>query len=193
MFDRITQIDKELLIFLNNLGSEQWDSFWLAITNQFNWSPLFALLLFLIFKKFGWKNGGLLLLFLILLITFSDQFTNFIKNTFERLRPCNTSEVIQYIRQFDYKPGGYSFYSGHAASSMTFTFFIILLLKRHVKYISFLILFPLLFGYSRIYLGVHYPLDIFAGYIAGLFFGYLFYLIQKKLKLTSRFLKKSFN
>lgn len=193
MFDRITQIDKELLIFLNNLGSEQWDSFWFAITNQFNWSPLFALLLFLIFKKFGWKNGGLLLLFLILLITFSDQFTNFIKNTFERLRPCNTIEVIQYIRQFDYKPSGFSFYSGHAASSMTFTFFIILLLKRHVKYISFLILFPLLFGYSRIYLGVHYPLDIFVGYIAGLFFGYLFYLIQKKLKLTSRFLKKSFN
>ena len=96
MFDRITQIDKELLIFLNNLGSEQWDSFWFAITNQFNWSPLFALVLFLIFKKFGWKSGSLLLLFLILLITFSDQFTNFIKNTFERLRPCNTAKTMAW-------------------------------------------------------------------------------------------------
>ena len=83
MLDRLLQIDTELLIFLNNLGSEQWDGFWLALTNQFNWSPLFALLLFLIFKKFGWKNGGLILLFLVILITFSDQFTNFIKNTFE--------------------------------------------------------------------------------------------------------------
>jgi len=189
LFDRITQIDKELLIFLNNLGSEQWDSFWFAITNQFNWSPLFALLLFLIFKKFGWKSGGLLLLFLILLITFSDQFTNFIKNTFERLRPCNTDGVIQYIRQFDYKPSSFSFYSGHAASSMTFTFFIILLLKRHVKYIYFLILFPLLFGYSRIYLAVHFPLDVISGYLAGIFFGYLFYKLQQKLRLTTMFNK----
>ena len=187
MLDRLLQIDTELLIFLNNLGSEQWDGFWLALTNQFHWSPLFALLLFLIFKKFGWKNGGLILLFLVVLITFSDQFTNFIKNTFERLRPCNTEGVLQQIREFNYKPTSYSFYSGHAASSMTFSFFVILLLKKHYKYIGFLVIFPLLFGYSRIYLGVHYPVDILSGYLAGLFFGYLFYVLQKKLRLTSRF------
>ncbi len=187
MLDRLLQIDTELLIFLNNLGSKQWDGFWLALTNQFHWSPLFALLLFLIFKKFGWKNGGLILLFLVVLITFSDQFTNFIKNTFERLRPCNTEGVLQQIREFNYKPTSYSFYSGHAASSTTFSFFVILLLKKHYKYIGFLVIFPLLFGYSRIYLGVHYPVDILAGYLAGLFFGYLFYVLQKKLRLTSRF------
>lgn len=191
MTDRLLQIDTELLIFLNNLGSEQWDGFWFFLTNQFSWSPLFAFLLFLIFKKFGWKNGVLLLLFLIVLITFSDQFTNLIKNTFERLRPCNTEGVIEQIRNFNYKPSSYSFYSGHAASSMTFSFFVILLLKSHFKYIWVLLLFPLLFGYSRIYLGVHYPLDIVSGYFAGIFFGYLFFLLQKKLKLTSRFLKKA--
>ena len=191
MLDRLLQIDTELLIFLNNLGSEQWDSFWFFLTNQFSWSPLFAFLLFLMFKKFGWKNGVLLLLFLIVLITFSDQFTNLIKNTFERLRPCNTEGVIEQIRNFNYKPSSYSFYSGHAASSMTFSFFVILLLKSHFKYIWVLLLFPLLFGYSRIYLGVHYPLDIVSGYFAGIFFGYLFFLLQKKLKLTSRFLKKA--
>jgi undecaprenyl-diphosphatase len=190
LLDRLLQIDTELLIFLNNLGSEQWDNFWFSLTNQFSWSPLFAFLLFLIFKKFGWKNGVLMLLFLVVLITFSDQFTNLIKNTFERLRPCNTEGVIQQIRHFNYKPSSYSFYSGHAASSMTFSFFIILLLKSYYKRIWFLMLFPLLFGYSRIYLGVHYPLDITVGYIAGLFFGYLFYLLQKKFKLTSKFSKK---
>ena len=190
MLERLLQIDTELLIILNNLGSEQWDTFWFFLTNQFSWSPLFAFLLFLIFKKFGWKSGVLLLLFLIVLVTFSDQFTNFIKNTFERLRPCNTEAVIQQIRNFNYKPSSYSFYSGHAASSMTFSFFVILLLKSYFRHIWFLLIFPLLFGYSRIYLGVHYPLDIASGYIAGLFFGYLFYLFQKKLKLTSRFPKK---
>ena len=65
--------------------------------------------------------------------------------------------------------------------------FIILLLKPYYKYIWLLLLFPLFFGYSRIYLGVHYPIDILVGYMAGVFFGSLFYLLQKKLRLTKRF------
>lgn len=187
MIESLLHKDTELLIFLNNLGSEQWDGFWLAITNQFHWSPLFALLLFLIFKKFGLKSGLLMLLFIAALVTFSDQFTNFVKHSFERLRPCNTEGVVEQLRFFTYKPGGYSFYSGHASLSTTITVFLILVLKKHYKYIWFLVIFPLLFGYSRIYLGVHYPLDILSGYLAGIFFGYLFYRIQKGLRITTRF------
>lgn len=187
MIEKILQIDKEILIFLNNLGNEQWDGFWLSLTNQFNWTPLFVLLLLLLIKKFGWKNSLLLLLFISILVAFSDQFTNFIKNTTGRIRPCNTDEIVNQLRSFSYKPGGYSFYSGHASLSMTFTIFMILLLKDHYKYITLLLIFPAFFGYSRIYLGVHYPLDVFLGYISGIFFGFVFYAIQKKLRLSSRF------
>lgn len=187
MIEYFLQKDRELLIFLNDLGSEQWDGFWLALTNQFHWSPLFAFVLFLIFKKFGWKNSLLMVLFLAAMVAFSDQFTNFIKYSFGRIRPCNTEELVDKLRYFTYKPGGYSFYSGHAALSMTATIFTILLLRKHYKYIFLMLLFPLCFGYSRIYLGVHYPLDVFTGYLAGILFGWLFYRIQKKLRITTRF------
>ncbi len=187
MLENLLQKDTDLLIFLNNLGSEQWDGFWLALTNQFHWSPLFAFLLFLIFRKFGWKNGLLMVVFIAVIVTFSDQFTNFIKHSFQRMRPCNTEGVTEQLRSFIYKPGGYSFYSGHASLSMTITIFLILLLRKHYKYIILLLGFPLLFGYSRIYLGVHYPLDVFTGYISGIFFGTIFYFIQKKLRITTRF------
>lgn len=187
MIESLLQKDKELLIFLNNLGSEQWDGFWLALTNQFHWSPLFVFLLFLIYRKFGWKNGIVMTLFLVVLVAFSDQFTNFIKHSFERLRPCNTEGVFEQLRSFTYRPGGYSFYSGHASLSMTFTVFLIMLLKKHYKFIVFLIIFPILFGYSRIYLGVHYPVDIVIGYLAGILWGFLFYKLQKVLRITRRF------
>lgn len=187
MFEKIIQIDTDLLIFLNNLGNEQWDGFWLGLTNQFNWSPLFVFLLVLIVRKFGWKNGLSLLLFIAILVTFSDQFTNLVKNITERIRPCNTKEIVDQLRSFSYKPRGYSFYSGHASLSMTFTIFMILLLKNHYKYIFLLLIFPICFGYSRIYLGVHYPGDVFMGYLSGIFFGFVFYWMQKKLRLTSRF------
>ena len=187
MLESLLQLDTQVLIFLNHLGSEQWDGFWLALTNQFHWSPLFALLLFLIFKKLGWKHGLLLLLFIAVMVAFSDQFTNFIKYSFERSRPCNTIGVAEELRYFTYKPRGYSFYSGHASLSTTFTLFIFLLLRRHYKYLGFLFLFPLVFGYSRIYLGVHYPLDVCIGYLMGLFWGYIFYRLQKILRVTNRF------
>ncbi|MFY7672375.1 phosphatase PAP2 family protein [Tenacibaculum sp. MEBiC06402] len=173
--DIIKTKDAELLIFLNNLGNEKWDSFWLTITNQFNWIPLFVIILVLIYVRFGLRKTIFSLLFIVVLVAFSDQFTNLIKNTTERLRPCNTAWLQEYLRQFSYKPRGYSFWSGHASLSTTFTVFIIFLLRSRFKFIYLLFLFPLIFGYSRVYLGVHYPGDISVGYLSGILFGTLFY------------------
>ncbi|AUC14325.1 phosphatase PAP2 family protein [Tenacibaculum sp. SZ-18] len=183
MLDIIKSKDAELLIFLNNLGSEKWDAFWLTVTNQFNWIPLFVIILALIYIQFGLKKTLFSLLFIALMVTFSDQFTNLIKNTTGRIRPCNTVELQEYLRQFTYKPRGYSFWSGHASLSTTFTTFIILWLRRKFKFIFFLILFPLVFGYSRVYLGVHYPGDITVGYLSGIVLGTLFYKLYSLLYL----------
>lgn len=187
MLDSLLQIDRDLLIYLNNLGAENWDSFWLYVTNQFNWMPVFVILLLLLLWKIGWKNTLVMLVFITVIIAFTDQFTNLVKYSFGRVRPCNEPTLEGLIREFTYKPGGYSYYSGHASLSTTITTFLILLLRKEIKAIYLLVLFPLIFGYSRIYLGVHYPLDVLSGYLAGIFIGLAFYKIQLKLRLSSRF------
>ena len=108
-----------------------------------------------------------------------NQLTNFIKHLTGRLRPCNTPEIKSIIRQFSYRPRGFSFWSGHAGVSTIFTTFTILLFREKYKFIYLLMLFPMVFGYSRIYLGVHYPIDVTSGYIVGIFIGYLFYKLFK--------------
>ena len=184
MLEILIQKDKELLIFLNNLGTEQWDSFWLLITKQLYWTPLFMLIFYMIFKTFGLKKGGFILLSIIILVAFSDQFTNFIKDYFQRLRPNNDPEINHLLRNF-IQPQSFSFTSGHATTSTFFTVFVILLLRNHYKNTYFLLLFPLIFGYSRIYLGVHFPLDIVTGFISGTIFAILYYklfsIVFKKL------------
>ncbi|WP_347175408.1 phosphatase PAP2 family protein [Polaribacter uvawellassae] len=177
MFDILIQKDKELLIYLNSLGSEQWDPFWLFITNQFNWAPLFLLIIFLIFKKFGWKKGGFIFFFVIVLIAFSDQFTNLIRVTFERLRPNNDTSINDVLRTL-ITPQSYSFTSGHATTSMTFSVFVYFLFKESYKYIKYIFIFPIFFAYSRLYLGVHFPIDILTGATIGTIIGFSAFKLQ---------------
>jgi undecaprenyl-diphosphatase len=180
MFDILIQKDKQLLIYLNSLGSEQWDPFWLFITNQLNWAPLFLLIIFLIFKNLGWKKGGFLFFFLILMVAFSDQFTNMIRGVFERLRPNNDTSINHVLRTL-ISPQSYSFTSGHATTSMTFSVFIFFLFKEKYKYIKYIYIFPLVFAYSRLYLGVHFPIDILSGATVGSILGFTFFKIHALL------------
>jgi undecaprenyl-diphosphatase len=180
MFDILIQKDKQLLIYLNSLGSEQWDPFWLFITNQLNWAPLFLLIIFLIFKNLGWKKGGFLFFFLILMVAFSDQFTNMIRGVFERLRPNNDTSINHVLRTL-ISPQSYSFTSGHATTSMTFSVFIFFLFKEKYKYIIYIYIFPLVFAYSRLYLGVHFPIDILSGATVGSILGFTFFKIHALL------------
>lgn len=180
MFDSLIQKDRELLIFLNNLGSEQWDSFWLVITNQFYWTPLFLFIFYLVIKSFGWKKGGFVIVSLIVLVAFSDQFVNLIKDSVARLRPNNDPQIKHLLRTLK-SPQSFSFISGHATTSTFFSVFVILLLREKYKNIYLILIFPLIFAYSRLYLGVHFPIDIFVGILTGVLLANLYYLLYKKI------------
>lgn len=181
MLEKIQELDTNLFVYLNGLGSETYDKLWLIITNQLNWTPLFLLIFYLIYKKIGGKQTLYVLLFIAILIAFTDQTTNLVKNTVQRLRPCNNPEINTFIRVVQARKS-FSFFSGHAANTMAVATFLYLVLKRHFKYLGFLFLWPLVFAYSRIYLGLHYPGDILTGYFVGAVFGTLIYLLYRKLK-----------
>lgn len=174
MLDKIIALDKELFVFLNGLGSSSYDELWLLITKQLYWTPFFLVVFYLLYKKIGWKNFLIAIIFIALLILLCDQTANLFKNTFERLRPCNDLQIKDSIRIVKHSDS-FSFFSGHATNSMATTVFVFLILKKHYKYAFLLFLFPLIFAFSRIYLGLHFPSDILTGYLFGASFGFLFY------------------
>lgn len=192
LLDNIIQYDKDLLVFLNGLGTETWDSFWIIITNQLSWIPLYLVFAYMIFKSYGWKKGLGILLLMAVLVTFSDQFTVFIKAYSERLRPNRDPSINEFIRILKNNKS-FSFVSGHATTSTAVTLFMHLSLKKFYPYTGLFFIWPLLFAYSRIYIGVHFPLDVTMGAILGLLIGYLFYKlslsmlswIDRKSKLPS--------
>ena len=178
MLDKLLSLDTQLFVFLNGLGSETFDGLWLFITKQSNWAPLFLLLLYVIYKKLGVKQTLFLLLFVAVLITITDQTTNLFKNGFQRLRPCNNPEINTLIRVVK-SSKSFSFFSGHAANSMAVAAFIFFNFKDKIKFFGYIFLWPFIFAYSRIYLGLHYPIDILTGYLFGFTFGFLLFKVYK--------------
>lgn len=174
MWEQIIQWDKDLLVFLNGLGNETWDFFWLYITKQLNWWPLFLVILYLLYRKLPLKQLILLLLTLTLFFVFTDQMTNLVKNTVQRYRPVNDPELTDVIRNIK-GSASWSYFSGHASNSLGAIFIIFMVMKNYYKKAWLLFLFPLVFAYTRLYLGLHFPLDILSGYLFGLLSGYLFF------------------
>lgn len=176
MLENLLALDVQLLVYLNGLGSEAYDGLWLFITKQTNWTPLFLVLLYIIYTKVGIKQTLYILLAIAVLILITDQSTNLMKYTVQRLRPCNNPDII--IRAVKTSKS-FSFFSGHAANSMAAAMFIYHVLKPYFKYTFLLFLWPLIFAYSRIYLGLHYPLDILCGYLFGMMTGLFVYRIYQ--------------
>lgn len=181
MLEKILSIDTELFIFLNGLGSKNYDEFWLTITKQTSWIPLFIFLLYLISKKTGTKQTLYLMLFVAVLIVVSDQTANAFKEGFQRLRPGSNPEINSIIRVVK-SSATFSFFSGHATNSMGVATFLYLIFIKDYKYFWLLFLWPLIFAYSRIYLGLHFPLDIICGYLCGTILGFLMFKLYRILQ-----------
>ena len=189
MIDELIDKDIALLIYLNNLGTPQWDGFWLFLSNKYSAIPLYLLLLYFTFKQFGLKKTVVAVLLVVLLITLSDQTSNLFKYGFKRLRPCHNENIAGLIRLVGGRCGGlYGYFSAHAANSMAFAVFFGLLLRKKLNYIFLILLiWAISVSYSRVYMGVHFPSDVVTGMLIGLIYATLFYVF------FNTFLKKFLN
>jgi undecaprenyl-diphosphatase len=189
MLEKIISLDKRLLVFLNGLGSETFDPLWLFLTKQINWIPFFLVLLYLVHKKLGVQQTLVIIVFVAVLLTLNNTITELFKAHFQRLRPCNDPEIKDIIRNI--KPSNsFSFFSGHSSNTMAVFVFLFAIFKRHYKHFGWFVFWPLIFSYSRIYLGLHFPTDILCGYTCGLIMGFLTYKTYQLLQI--RYFKVNF-
>jgi undecaprenyl-diphosphatase len=170
MLEYLMQLDKELFLFLNGLNADWLDPVMYYISYKFSWIPFYILLLWFCYKHYGWKTTLFIMLFSAILITLSDQTSNLIKDSTQRLRPSRDEGLEGLVHLvYGYRGGGYSFVSGHATNSFALAIFMIHLLKNKVRFIvPVMITYAVLNAYSRIYLGVHYPADMIGGIILGI-------------------------
>jgi undecaprenyl-diphosphatase len=176
MLKRLLEWDRDAFVYLNSLGIEEYDRFWATITDIVTWVPLFIFFIILLFLKFPKREAWFKFLTIIGLIIFITAITHWTKISVARLRPNNTEEINTLIRILK-SPTDYSFFSGHASSSFSITTLVFLFLKEKIKWAALFFIWPILFALSRIYVGVHFPIDIIVGMVVGILSGLLFYKI----------------
>ena len=159
-----------------------WDDFFYIFSGQKVWLITALAIVYAIIRSYR-KESWVVFLAIAVLITLSDQLSSgLIKPLVERLRPTHEPSLEGLLCiVHDCREGGYSFVSSHAANSLAFATFSILLFKNRL-YGWVIASWSILTGFSRMYLGVHYPFDVVCGTILGIGVGFLVYFLLKKLR-----------
>ncbi len=187
--EEIIALDKELFLFLNTLGNSRWDGFWIFLSERSYWIPLYLVLLYLLYKNFGLKRTVAVLVLTLLMILVTDQITNVFKDGFQRLRPCFVKEFDGIMRGVGCaRRGQFGFTSAHASNHFAVALLLGLIFRKKYKWLlPVLLVWAGLIAYSRIYLGVHFPLDVICGALMGLLLGWgvfmLYQWLVRKYKL----------
>ncbi len=187
----LESLDQQLFLFLNSINSPFWDKIMHAVSGVLTWVPLYLAILIYLGLKYK-RKFIIILLFIILAATLADQLSvHLFKNVFHRLRPCHEPSLEGLVHLVDGKCGGlYGFVSSHAANSFNIALISLLLIRKRWFTIS-IILWALTVGYSRIYLGVHYPGDVICGSIFGALIGWgiyeLYMLTDRKILQKRKF------
>lgn len=183
----LEQLDIDLFFFINGCNTPFLDIFFEFISWPYAWIPMYLILIYLFYKNYPLQVFLFILIGFILLILLSDKGSVLIfKNTVARYRPCHNTEYGHLVHIVNNKCGGlYGFVSSHASNFFAMATLVSLLLKAYYKYITAIVFSAaVVVSYSRVYLGVHYPLDVLVGGIYGILSACIIFIPLKKLILT---------
>lgn len=178
----LSGIDKYILYWFNGSNSLFEDGLVSLLTSGMTWIPLYIALFYLVMKNND-TMGQIMLIVgsIILCIILTGGIDDiFIKPWIGRVRPCNDPDINAHLNLITGQvESGFSFFSAHAANTMSLAVFLCLLIKDSIFKIV-MIGWSLLNGWSRLYLGVHFPSDVLFGLLYGAVIGILIFSFYKR-------------
>lgn len=173
MLERIKAIDTDVFLWLNSGHTPFWDAVMYGITLKFTWFPFYAVIIYLLARKYRWQAIGMVLA-IVTTITLADKTASaWFKPYFRRLRPCYEPAIQQWVHTVGGCGGEFGFVSSHSANTFGLALVVWLLLRHEVRHLGYLFVWAFVVSYSRIYVGAHYPLDLIGGALVGMAYAWM--------------------
>ena len=171
-------LDQHISLWMNGINAPWSDAFWAFMSLIKVWYPMYALVAALLIWRLGWKRGLICIACAAVGLFLDERICNLIKETVERVRPCNDSGMIAAGIHILEHGGGWSCPSGHACNSFGFAITTALCLKMDRRlnwtwYSIFILTWAALVGISRVMVARHFLGDVLIGTAIGLTVGYL--------------------
>lgn len=181
----IHTLDQQAFSWINqSLSNPFFDALMPLIRNKLTWIPLYVLLLFYLIKNHRQEKYLFCVVLIVAIICSDSLLCNLLKNWVQRTRPCNAPSLAAHMHLLlKHCSGGFSFPSAHAANHATLAVFTGLFFrsKPYGKLLfGILLCWAMLIAFAQVYVGVHYPVDVLAGYFLGTINGMLFFYLYTK-------------
>lgn len=173
----IAELDQQLTLWINSLGTEWLDGVWKFLSNARVWFPFYAVVMAFLVWRLGWKKGLISVAALFLTVFLTDQLSGLVKDSVQRLRPCYDAWMIDHGVRSALKPRSpYGFFSSHAANTFGFAILSILSFRQDRKHTYHIygwcvMIWATLVSLSRVMLAAHFVGDILVGAVFGLVLG----------------------
>lgn len=171
--DWLVEIDRKGFFQINHgMSNDLFDVLMPLMRNSLTWVPLYLFIISFVVINYK-KKSVWWILFVALTVACTDLVgTQVFKYNFERLRPCNDPQLINFVRLVLGRcSGGYSFISNHAINHFGVATFFLFTFKPIFKYAWILLIWAGVIGFAQIYVGVHYPFDVLVGSLLGILIG----------------------
>ncbi len=181
LWDHLENADRVATMGINSLHCSFTDAMWRVFSDKEIWYPLYLAVLIFLFVRLGWKKALIVTVSCILTIVACDQFANFTKEFFGRLRPCWDSIAAgRGLHLLEGRGNLHGFYSAHAANAIGFAVCSTIgfnnarkiNMPRHEVYKYCILAWALLVGISRIFVGKHFLGDVITGFVVGSLFAW---------------------
>ncbi|OCX53105.1 phospholipid phosphatase [Mucilaginibacter sp. PPCGB 2223] len=181
MLEQLTQFDHRLFYLVNHgMGNAFFDWLMPIMRNPQTWIPLYIAIVGFCIYSYK-KTGAYLIIALALAVGVTDLTGNVIKHSVKRLRPCNSPQMATLIITRVPCGSGYSFTSSHASDHFAIAVFLGMVLYRRNKWLwALTVAWAGMIAFAQVYVGLHYPADVFAGALLGTVIATLFTFIFRK-------------
>jgi undecaprenyl-diphosphatase len=165
VLEALNTLDTRLFLAINGTHCDIMDFVMYWASNKVIWAPFYAFLVYLLVMHYRRQSWILVLMAIVLIVICDQTSVHFFKEVVHRLRPCHEPALQGLVRLPDDKCGGqYGFVSSHAVNSFALAVFIGYFLGKKIRhFLAVMLVWAAIIGYSRIYNGVHYPIDVIAG------------------------------